>query len=53
MVLGKGEEHVIPVRGVVNQLVRWFLGGTFLTRTDENDWYRHIFREPNKAADTC
>ena len=48
----KGEEHAIPVRCVVDQLVRWFLGGTFQPRTDENDWCRHIFRESNKAADT-
>ena len=48
----KGEEHAIPVRGVVDQFVRWFLGGTFRPRTDENDWCRHIFRESNKAADT-
>ena len=34
----KGEEHAIPVRGVVDQFVRWFLGGTFRPRTDENDW---------------
>ena len=27
----KGEEHAIPVRGVVGQFVRWFLGGTFPT----------------------
>ena len=49
----KNEEHAIPVRGVVDQFVRWFLGGTFRPRTDEHDWCRHIFREPNKAADTC
>ena len=48
----KGEEHAIPVRGVVDQFVRWFLGGTFRPRTDENDCCRHIFRESNKAADT-
>ena len=48
----KGEEHAIPVRGVVDQFVRWFLGGTFRPRTDENDWCRHIFGESNKAADT-
>ena len=48
----KGDEHAIPVRGVVDQLVRWFLGGTFRPRTDESDWCRHIFRESNKAADT-
>ena len=48
----KSEEHAIPVRGVVDQFVRWFLGGTFRPRTDENDWCRHIFREPNKAGDT-
>ena len=34
------------------QFARWFLGGTFRPRTDENDWCRHIFRESNKAADT-
>ena len=48
----KGEEHAIPVRGVVDQFVRWFLGGTFPPRTDESDWCRHIFRQSNKAADT-
>ena len=48
----KGEEHAIPVHGVVDQFVRWFLGGTFRPRTDENDWCRHIFHESNKAADT-
>ena len=48
----KGEEHAIPVRGVVDQFVRWFLGGTFRPRTDENDWCRNVFRESNKAADT-
>ena len=48
----KNEEHAIPVCGVVGQFVRWFLGGTFWPRTDENDWCRHIFRESNKAADT-
>ena len=48
----KGEEHAVPVRGVVDQFVRWFLGGTSRPRTDDNDWCRHIFRESNKAADT-
>ena len=24
----KGDEHAVPVRGVVDQFVRWFLGGT-------------------------
>ena len=42
----------MPVRGVVDQFVRWYLDGTFRPRTDETDWCRHIFREPNKAADT-
>ena len=41
----KGGEHVVPVRGVVDQFVRWLLGGTFWPRTDENDGCRHIFRE--------
>ena len=35
---------------LVDQFVRWFLGGAFRPRTDENDWCRHIFRESNKAA---
>ena len=48
----KNEEHAIPVRGVVDQFVRWFLGGTFRPRTDKNDSCRHIFRESNKAAET-
>ena len=48
----KDDEHVVLVRGVVDQFVRWFLGGTFPPRIDENDWCRHIFRESNKAADT-
>ena len=48
----KGEGHTVPVRGVVDQLVRWYLGGTFRPRTDETDWCRHIFREQNEAADT-
>ena len=48
----KGDEHAVLVRGVVDQFVRWFLGGTFRPRTGESDWCRHIFRESNKAADT-
>ena len=48
----KGDEHAVTMRGVVGQFVRWFLGGTFRPRTDENDWCRHIFRESKKAADT-
>ena len=48
----KGEEHTVLVRGVVDQHVRWYLGGTFRPRTDESDWCRHIFRESNKASDT-
>ena len=31
----KGDEHAVPVRGVVDQFVRWYLGGTFRPRTDE------------------
>ena len=37
----KGDEHAVPVRGVVDQFVRWFLGGTFRPRIDENDWCKH------------
>ena len=48
----KNEEHAVPVRGVVDQLVWWFLGGTFRPRTEENDWCRQIFCESNQAADT-
>ena len=33
----KGEKHAVLVRDVVDQFVRWFLGGTFRPRTDEND----------------
>ena len=40
----KNEEHAIPDRGVVDQFVRWFLGGTFWPRTDETDC-AHIFRD--------
>ena len=47
----KGEEHTVPVRGVVDQLVRWYLRGTFRPRIGETDWCRHIIREQNKAAD--
>ena len=38
--------------GVIDQLARWYLGGTFRPRTDETDWCRHIVREFHKAADT-
>ena len=48
----KGEEHTVLVGSVVDQVVRWYLGGTFRPRTDETDWCRHIFREYSKAADT-
>ena len=48
----KGDEHAVLVRGVVDQFVWWFLGGTFRPRTDGNDWCMHILRESNKAADT-
>ena len=34
----KGDEHAVLVRGVVDQFVRWLLGGTFRPRTDESDW---------------
>ena len=42
----------MPVGGVVDQLVRWYLCGTFLPRTDETEWCGHIIRQCNKAADT-
>ena len=42
----------MPVRGEVDQLVRWYLGGTFRPRIDKTDWCRHICREHNKAEDT-
>ena len=32
-----GEGCAILVRGVVDQFVRWFLGGTLRPRIDEND----------------
>ena len=31
----KGDEHAVLVRSVVDEFVRWFLGGTFRPRTDE------------------
>ena len=48
----KGDEHAVPVRCVVDQFVRWFLGGAFRPRTDQSDWCRHIFRLSNKDAET-
>ena len=49
----KGDEHVVPVRGVVDQFVQWYLDGTsFRPRIYETDWCRHIFSESNKGADT-
>ena len=47
-----GDQHAVSVREVVDQFVRWFLGGTFWPRNGAIDWCRHIFREWNKAADT-
>ena len=35
----KGDEHVVPVRGVVDQFVQWYLDGTsFRPRTYETDY---------------
>ena len=48
----KEKEHAVPVGGLVDQLVRWYWGGTFQSRTDETDWCWHIFREFHQAADT-
>ena len=48
----KGDEHAVPVLGVVDQFVRWYLDGTFQPRSDETDWCGHIFRESNRAAGT-
>ena len=45
-----GDEHAVPVRGVVDQLVRWYLGGTFRPRTHETHWCRHIFWESNESC---
>ena len=47
----KGHVHAEVVRGVVDQFVRWYIGGVFRPRTDEADWYMHIFREHNTVAD--
>ena len=52
MVRGRSKAKSMLFLCVVDQFVRWFLGGTFRPRTDDNDWCRHIFRESNKAADT-
>ena len=48
----KGNEHDAHVRDVIDQFVRWYLGGTFRPRNDESRWCRHVFRESNKAGDT-
>ena len=49
----KGQEHDMHVRGIIDQFVRWYLGGIFRPRNDdESSWCRHIYRESNKAADT-
>ena len=45
-----GHEHAEVVRGVVDQFVRWYVGGVFRPRTDEADWCRHVFREHNTVA---
>ena len=45
----KGHEHAEVVRRVVDQFVK---GGVFRPRTDEADWFRHLFREHNTVADT-
>ena len=38
----KSDEHAVLVRGVVDQFVRWYLGGIFRPRVDETDWCKHI-----------
>ena len=49
----KGQEHEMHVRGIIDQFVRWYLGGIFRPRNDDgSSWCRHIYRESNKAADT-
>ena len=48
----KGSEHTLHVRNVIDQFVRWYLGGIFRPRNDESCWCRHVFRESNKTADT-
>ena len=49
----KGHEHNMHVRGIIDQFVRWYLGGIFRPRNDDEIcWCRHINRESNKAADT-
>ena len=48
----KGNEHNSHVRDVIDQFVRWYLGGIFRPRNDEGCWCRHVFQESNKAADT-
>ena len=48
----KGNEHTTHVHDVIDQFVRWYLSGTFRPRNDGGCWWRHFFRESNKAADT-
>ena len=39
----KGSEHILHVRNVIDQFVRWYLGGIFRPRNDESCWCRHVF----------
>ena len=47
----KGHKHAEVVMGVVDQFVRWYIGGVFWPRTDKADWCKRIFREHNTVAD--
>ena len=44
----KGEEHTSPVREMVSQFVRFYLGKTVQTRMDETEWCRNIFENQTK-----
>ena len=48
----KGCEHTETVREIVDQFVRWYLGGTFPPRPEEANWCRHNIHEHNKGTDT-
>ena len=53
----KGGEHVKAVREIVDQFVRWYMGGIWVVVHSDRELTRptggrHIYREHNLAADT-
>ena len=44
----KGDEHAKAVREIIDQFVRWYLGGTLRPRTEKADWCKHISANTTK-----